>query len=87
MKIKSIRSSVHRFQVTIPLIDKPIEERKVVVCRVETDDGIVGCGLPDHASISLADLLGDAPPMDAVMDEVVKQFGKVFECEIRERIA
>ncbi|MBM2847487.1 MAG: lipoate-protein ligase [Anaerolineales bacterium] len=56
-------------------------------------DGIVGCGLPDHASISMADLLGDAllsdgrRTMEVVMDEVVKQFGKVFERETRERIA
>jgi lipoate-protein ligase B len=50
-------------------------------------DGIVGCGLPDHASISMADLLGDAPPMEVVMDEVVRQFGKVFERETREHIA
>ena len=56
-------------------------------------DGIVGCGLPDHASISMADLLGNAllgdsrRTMEVVMDEVVKQFGKVFEREIRERIA
>ena len=56
-------------------------------------DGIVGCGLPDHASISMADLLGDAllsdgrRTMGVVMDEVVKQFGKVFARETRERIA
>ena len=56
-------------------------------------DGIVGCGLPDHASISMADLLGDAllsdgrRTMEVVMDEVVRQFGKVFERETRERIA
>ncbi len=48
-------------------------------------DGIVGCGLKDHASISLADLMGDAPPMNVVMDAVVEQFGKVFEREMVER--
>lgn len=43
MKTKSLSSGVHRFQVTTPLIDEPIEERKVVLCQValcqvETDD-------------------------------------------------
>lgn len=45
-------------------------------------EGIVGCGLRDHAAISMADLLGEASSMDSVMDEVVKQFGKVFEREM-----
>ncbi len=41
--------------------------------------GIIGCGLAEHASISLADLLdARTPPMEAVMDEVVRQFGRVF---------
>jgi hypothetical protein len=41
----------------------------------------------------MADLLGDAllsdgrRTMEVVMDEVVKQFGKVFERETRERTA
>lgn len=47
-------------------------------------DGIVGCGLKDHASISLADLLGGAPPMAAVMDQVAEAFGRVFEREMVE---
>jgi lipoate-protein ligase B len=42
-------------------------------------DGIVGCGLRDHASISLADLLDPAPSLDSVMEAVVESFGKVFE--------
>ena len=45
MKIKNVKASVHRFPVTIPLIDEPIENRKVVICEVETDDGIIGWGL------------------------------------------
>jgi lipoate-protein ligase B len=45
-------------------------------------DGIVGCGLPDHVSLSMADLFDDVPQMAAVMDEVAKQFGKVFEREM-----
>lgn len=48
MKIKDIRASVHQFPVTIPLIDKPIEQRKLVFCEVETDDGYVGAGLTGH---------------------------------------
>lgn len=45
-------------------------------------DGIIGCGLKDHASISLADLMAPPPSMSAVMDAVVEQFGKVFEREM-----
>mgnify|MGYP001590444612 CR=1 FL=1 len=45
-------------------------------------DGIIGCGIHDHASISMADLLGDPPPMEAVIDEAVEAFGKVFEREM-----
>ncbi len=45
MKIKTVKASVHRFPVTIPLIDEPIENRKVVLCEVETDVGIIGRGL------------------------------------------
>jgi len=45
-------------------------------------DGIVGCGLRDHASVSMAQLLEAAPPMETVMDAVTAQFGKVFEREM-----
>jgi len=45
-------------------------------------DGIVGCGLRDHAVVSMADFLGEAPRMDEVMDEVARQFGRVFEREM-----
>lgn len=44
-------------------------------------DGIIGCGLKDHASISLADLLDAPPPMSAVMDEAARQFLRVFGYE------
>jgi lipoyl(octanoyl) transferase len=47
--------------------------------------GIVGCGLADHAPISLADLL-DPPPMPAVMQAVVDSFGIVFEREMIEPV-
>ena len=50
-------------------------------------NGIVGCGLRDHAPISLADLLDPAPPMPAVMQAVVDSFGIVFEREMVEAIA
>ncbi len=45
-------------------------------------DGIIGCGLQDHASISMADLLGEAPGMGAVMDEVTDKFGETFDREM-----
>jgi lipoate-protein ligase B len=47
--------------------------------------GIIGCGLPDHPAISMAELLGPPPPMSEVMDELGKQFGKVFDREMHER--
>ncbi len=45
-------------------------------------NGIIGCGLKEHASIALADLLEPVPSMEAVMDEVIRQFGAVFEREM-----
>jgi lipoate-protein ligase B len=42
-------------------------------------EGIIGCGLHDHAAISLADLLEKPPTMAHVMDEVAAQFGRVFD--------
>lgn len=48
-------------------------------------DGIIGCGLKDHAAIALADLLEAPPTLDQVMDEVVRQFGRVFGRTMVER--
>ena len=48
MKIREIRASVHTIPVSIPLLDKPIEDRKVVYCEVETDSGLTGIGLTGH---------------------------------------
>ena len=49
-------------------------------------DGIIGCGLRDHAVVSLADLLDPPPTMETVMDAVVESFGKVFAREMAERV-
>jgi lipoyl(octanoyl) transferase len=48
-------------------------------------DGIIGCGLADHAPVSLADLLDTEPPLPAVMDAVVESFGRVFDRQMVER--
>jgi lipoate-protein ligase B len=45
---------------------------------MEYFNGIIGCGIKDHAAISMADLLGTPPAMEAVMEAVVGQFGSVF---------
>ncbi|MBL8057381.1 MAG: lipoyl(octanoyl) transferase LipB [Anaerolineales bacterium] len=45
-------------------------------------NGIIGCGIRDHAAISLADLLGEPPPLEAVMDAITEQFGRVFDYEM-----
>jgi L-alanine-DL-glutamate epimerase-like enolase superfamily enzyme len=48
MKIKSIKSGVHRLAVSVPLLKEPIH-RRIVSCEVETDDGHVGYGLTGGA--------------------------------------
>jgi lipoate-protein ligase B len=45
---------------------------------------IVPCGLPDVRVTSMAELLGQAPPMDHVIDAVVDAFANVFEIELRD---
>jgi lipoate-protein ligase B len=45
-------------------------------------EGIIGCGLKDHVAISMAELLGEAPPMAKVIDVVAQQFSVVFESEM-----
>jgi len=45
-------------------------------------NGIIGCGLEAHSAISMAELLGQPPTMREVMDELGRQFGKLFEREI-----
>ena len=45
-------------------------------------DGIVPCGIRDHGVISMGDLLFDPPPLEAVMDKLAVEFGKVFEREM-----
>jgi lipoate-protein ligase B len=47
-------------------------------------EGIVGCGLRDHAAISMADLLDPAPEMPAVMDAVMQSFAQVFQRTLKE---
>jgi lipoyl(octanoyl) transferase len=46
-------------------------------------DGIIGCGLKDHPSTSLADLLDLAPDMQQVMEAVIQAFGETFGYEMR----
>jgi lipoate-protein ligase B len=41
-------------------------------------DGIIGCGLRDHAPIALADLLDPVPPMGAVAEAVGEAFAQTF---------
>jgi lipoate-protein ligase B len=44
--------------------------------------GIIGCGLVGYPVTSLAELLGTAPPMPQVIDEVIKAFAQVFEYSV-----
>lgn len=54
--------------------------------NIDYFNGIIGCGLKDHASISLADLLEQPPDMPTVIDEVARHFGRVFEREMVELV-
>ena len=45
MKIKRISASVHQIPIYLPMIDKPLEQRVLVFCEVETDDGQKGFGI------------------------------------------
>ncbi len=46
--------------------------------------GIVPCGLAGVTMLSLADLLGEAPPMNEVMDAVVEAFKEIFSYTLLE---
>ena len=44
MKIKSIKASLHHFDVKVPLLKKPLH-RRAIVCEVEVSSGLKGFGL------------------------------------------
>jgi lipoyl(octanoyl) transferase len=48
-------------------------------------EGIIGCGLKDHPAISMAELMLNPPTVNEVMNEVARQFGKVFGYEMAAR--
>jgi lipoate-protein ligase B len=43
--------------------------------------GIIPCGIAEYASISMADLLGEAPDMPLVKSEVARAFAEIFGFE------
>ncbi len=45
-------------------------------------DGIIGCGLKDHPSTSLSNLLDPAPDMQQVIEAVIQAFGDTFGYEM-----
>ena len=45
MKIKSLKASIHRIPLVVPLFEEGALKRDMVLCEVETDDGIVGWGV------------------------------------------
>ncbi len=45
MKIKDVRVSIHRFENSIPLISKRLEDDYRIICEIETDDGHTGFGM------------------------------------------
>jgi L-alanine-DL-glutamate epimerase-like enolase superfamily enzyme len=46
--IKRIRASVHNVDLKVPLVDKPVGNRSIVFCEVETSDGTVGYGMTEY---------------------------------------
>jgi L-rhamnonate dehydratase len=45
LKIKAVRVSVHRFENSIPLIEKRLEDDYRVICEIEADDSHTGFGM------------------------------------------
>ncbi|MCH8097002.1 MAG: mandelate racemase/muconate lactonizing enzyme family protein [Proteobacteria bacterium] len=45
MKIKSLKASIHRIPLIVPLLEDGALKRDMVFCEVETDDGIIGWGV------------------------------------------
>jgi len=45
MKIAQIRATAHHVEVPLPLFDKPVVTRRIVMCEVTTEDGMTGYGL------------------------------------------
>jgi L-rhamnonate dehydratase len=45
VKIKDVRVSIHRFENSIPLINKRLEDDYRIICEVEADDGHTGFGM------------------------------------------
>ena len=47
-------------------------------------EGIIACGLKDAPAVAMAHFFDEPPPMEAVMDEVARQFGQEFGYEMSE---
>lgn len=45
MKIARVSASVHAFETVLPIVGKPAGDAVRVVCKVETEDGLVGVGM------------------------------------------
>ncbi len=47
--------------------------------QMEYFDGIIPCGIADHPTVSMAELLGKAPEMHKVKEQVVRAFTETFD--------
>jgi L-alanine-DL-glutamate epimerase-like enolase superfamily enzyme len=47
MRIARVASTVHYFEIPIPLATQKKDIRRVVLCEVTTDDGLIGYGMAD----------------------------------------
>lgn len=47
--------------------------------QMEYFDGIIPCGIADHPTVSMAELLGESPEMQTVKEQVVRAFTETFD--------
>jgi L-rhamnonate dehydratase len=45
MKIVDVTCSAHRFEATLPYMDRPTRDGARIICQIETDDGLIGIGM------------------------------------------
>jgi lipoate-protein ligase B len=50
-----------------------------VAPQMDYFEGIIPCGIADHPTVSMAELLGEAPEMAAVKGQIVRAFSETFD--------
>lgn len=70
MRIANLKAAVHSVPLRIPLIDEPVQNRRLVSLHLETEEGITGFGMTGHyqSSGSVAVLHDEILPVVRGMD-------------------